>query len=425
MNLASPYRYALSTLFVAVAFAVFPSIIAAQQVALSLQRAMAQSQKPGSLLFPGVATIYCDEVPEGHTEKSPAVDCRGSGVPRRQVPKGRLKRDSDSWPTRIGFSRPDWTDVEGLPRSAAPKRWAIFGRPSRGSEWSTTVCWRLPQQVPEKQKTETVRVPDAKPAASDDEAQATQGPSSAAQPPSRYAERRFPKDLLRDQKAIWTSPLRIGRSDARWLVPIAAATAAMIATDRRASGELGDSKDLREVSRNISYLGSGYTMLGAAGTIYAIGRFTHNERATDVGLLGLRAVIDSAAAVGALKLATNRERPNMRRGDGRFWVGGKSFPSGHAAFSWALAAVIAQEYRDKPIVRFGAYGLATAVSLSRFTGRTHFPSDVLVGSTLGYLIGRYVVKQHNTPQSGHRSAVISPYLNRPTSTYGLAVSFRF
>src|SRR5437879_2340019 len=37
-----------------------------------------------------------------------------------------------------------------------------------------------------------------------------------------------------------------------------------------------------------------------------------------------------------------------------------------------------------------AYALATGVSAARVTGKSHFPSDVLVGSTMGWLIGRQV-----------------------------------
>jgi membrane-associated phospholipid phosphatase len=38
-----------------------------------------------------------------------------------------------------------------------------------------------------------------------------------------------------------------------------------------------------------------------------------------------------------------------------------------------------------------AYSLAAGVSITRVLGQEHFPSDVLVGSACGWLIGRYVV----------------------------------
>jgi hypothetical protein len=60
--------------------------------------------------------------------------------------------------------------------------------------------------------------------------------------------------------------------------------------------------------------------------------------------------------------------------------------------------VIAQEYgHHRPLVQFGVYGVATAVSLSRYTGQNHFLSDVLVGSAMGYGIGRYVYHKHHDP----------------------------
>jgi membrane-associated phospholipid phosphatase len=38
-----------------------------------------------------------------------------------------------------------------------------------------------------------------------------------------------------------------------------------------------------------------------------------------------------------------------------------------------------------------AYGGAGVIALSRIPVQAHFPSDVFVGATLGYVIGHYVV----------------------------------
>ncbi len=68
--------------------------------------------------------------------------------------------------------------------------------------------------------------------------------------------------------------------------------------------------------------------------------------------------------------------------------------------SWSIATVIAHEYPG-PLVKTAAYGLASAVSLSRISSRDHFPSDVVVGATFGYLIGRQVyAAHHNTELPG-------------------------
>ena len=45
------------------------------------------------------------------------------------------------------------------------------------------------------------------------------------------------------------------------------------------------------------------------------------------------------------------------------------------------------------------YGVASTVSVSRVLAREHFPSDVLVGSTLGWLVGGYVLN-HRSKEHG-------------------------
>ncbi len=214
-------------------------------------------------------------------------------------------------------------------------------------------------------------------------------------------EKRFFVNILADQRAIWTSPFHLRGSDAKWLAPLGLSTVALIATDRRTSGELvehGDNLNLLRISRDVSRLGSVYSTAGIAGAMYLSGRATHNERLRETGLLAGEALIDGELLGRALKTASQRQRPSVDHSSGEFFDGGSSFPSGHAISAWSLATVIAQEYgHRRPLVQIGAYGLATAVSLSRFTGRNHFLSDVLVGSAMGYGIGRYVYHKRHDP----------------------------
>jgi membrane-associated phospholipid phosphatase len=126
----------------------------------------------------------------------------------------------------------------------------------------------------------------------------------------------------------------------------------------------------------------------------AVGQFTHNDKTLETGQLTLRAVSHAALIVQVLKLASDRQRPDQGRGLGAFWGGGSSFPSGHSMSAWAFATVVAHQYPENRWLKVGSYSFATAVSLSRIGGLNHFPSDVLVGSSMGYLIGRYVVRHH-------------------------------
>lgn len=255
--------------------------------------------------------------------------------------------------------------------------------------------------------------------------------------PTPSLERRFLKNILRDQRAIWTSPLHLEKEDAKWLVPLDLSTAALIATDRLTADVLDDDRKRLNVSHAVSYLGSGYGAGGIAGAFYLIGRATHNARARETGLLGAEALIDSGIVAAVLKSSTQRPRPRAGRERGEFFEGGLSFPSGHTIAAWSLATVVANEYRDNRLVQISAYGLAAAVSVSRFTGRNHFLSDVLVGSAIGYGIGRYVYRTHHVSSQGgidgettkdNRSSsflLIVPRYDRRPRSYGITLAWTF
>lgn len=264
----------------------------------------------------------------------------------------------------------------------------------------------------------------------------TSTPPTPRPSPTPSLERKFLKNILRDQCAIWTSPLHLEKEDAKWLVPLGLSTAALIATDRRTADALGDNSTRLNVSHAISYVGSGYGAGGIAGAFYLIGRATHNARARETGLLGGEALIDSGIVAAVLKSSTQRPRPRAGRERGDFFDGGLSFPSGHTIAAWSLATVVANEYRDNRLVQISAYGLAAAVSVSRYTGRNHFLSDVLVGSAIGYGIGRYVYRTHHDPALGSTSQetprgpskllpLIIPRYERARRDYGVALVWSF
>jgi membrane-associated phospholipid phosphatase len=203
----------------------------------------------------------------------------------------------------------------------------------------------------------------------------------------RKTARRFGKD----QKEIYSAPFR--GPNLKWDALFLAGTGILIATDRQASRAMpGNHVD---ISRNISTAGL-YGTSAAAGILWFTGLATHNDRARETGALSAEALANAAPVYVGLQFLTGRERPIEGTGNGRFWRNNalsSSFPSGHALFTWSMASVIAHEY-PRPWVKWLAYGTATAVSLARFTGREHFPSDVAVGSLFGYLIGRHIFNAH-------------------------------
>ena len=234
-------------------------------------------------------------------------------------------------------------------------------------------------------------------------------------------------DIALDQAGIWTSPFRLKSRAAFWLVPFAGATAVGIHYDARAQRELGIDQTRIDASNNISLFGSTYVTIAEGGALYAVGRLTHNEHLAETGRLGTEAVINASLVAEALKLATNRERPDEGNGTGGFWPHGTrnfsdSFPSGHAIGSWALARVIAAEYPNK-LTQVSVYAFATVISVSRVTSKKHFPSDALVGSVFGYLIGGYVVRHHAAENVDSGFSFV-PVVDMSNHTYGASVQLR-
>jgi len=178
-------------------------------------------------------------------------------------------------------------------------------------------------------------------------------------------------------------------SNLKWELPILAATGVLIAEVDRPAANRIQSKSLQQTASQWSNVGLGIE-IGAAGLTYALGCAEHHSYLRDTGFKGLAAIGAAGTEDLVLKLTFNRQYPYTPNSIGKFWGGGKSFPSGHAATSFAFAAVVAHRYPKQKWTKWSAYALATGVSLSRYPAKKHFPSDILFGATLGYVTGTYL-----------------------------------
>jgi membrane-associated phospholipid phosphatase len=212
--------------------------------------------------------------------------------------------------------------------------------------------------------------------------------------------KKFVKNFLLDQKDIWTSPFHMKRSDAKWWLLFGTATGALIATDHWTSRQLPNTNDQARFSARVSNVGAAYTVIPVTAAFYLGGVLTDNAKARETGLLGAQALVDGLVVFEVLKLATQRQRPVDDGGHGQFFHGGDSFPSGHTMAAFALASVVAHEYRNKKMVPVIAYGLATLVGAARFSARKHFASDVVAAGAMGWFIGTYVVETNQDTARG-------------------------
>lgn len=206
------------------------------------------------------------------------------------------------------------------------------------------------------------------------------------------------RNIVYDQKTIWTSPFKARIEDLNWIVPLVGLTAGMINADAELSSRIDTTGTFSRHAGTISNAGLAAAVAGGGG-LYLLGKIRSDDRQRETGIVAGEAAINSVIVAEVLKVVSRRERPTDGTGQGRFFkgsVGNSSFPSLHAMATWSIASAVSHEYPG-PLTQTFTYGVATVVSLARVYGRDHFPSDVIAGATMGWLIGRQVYAAHHRP----------------------------
>jgi hypothetical protein len=131
-----------------------------------------------------------------------------------------------------------------------------------------------------------------------------------------------------------------------------------------------------------AYLGQSYTLFAVSAAVYAAGRIKAEPKVSHMGMDLLQAVAVSEGLTQVLKYSTRRERP-----DGSAKT---SFPSGHAADTFAFATALERHFGWKGAVP--AYIFASYVAISRLPANRHWLSDAVFGSSVGIIAGRTVTR---------------------------------
>jgi membrane-associated phospholipid phosphatase len=177
----------------------------------------------------------------------------------------------------------------------------------------------------------------------------------------------------------------------------AGALAAGAALDRRSFRFMTDHADNR-VLKGVTNIGNAVPWLALGGAALAA-LDGSDPRRSRTGYAAAEAGVVAALAATGLKYAVGRARPEAGLGTTSFSPGSTdkdhgSFPSRHAAVAWAVATPFAREYDAEWL-----YGVAALSNLGRVAGRSHWVSDTVGGSLLGYAIGRLFWEASRKPQS--------------------------
>lgn len=198
------------------------------------------------------------------------------------------------------------------------------------------------------------------------------------------------------------------------------ATVAITPFDGQTARKLQEQKfqssdDLQNTARELSFVGGPGPFLMGAG-FFVAGRLWRMPRLADAGLHMTEAVLLAASINGLGKGISGRALPNVnlsKPDDWQFFRGFHegngpfvSFPSGHAAASFAMATVLTGEVdRWRPglarIVGPVAYSGAGLVGLARMYQNVHWASDLPLAAAIGTWSGITILAR--TDPRRHRS----------------------
>ncbi len=136
-------------------------------------------------------------------------------------------------------------------------------------------------------------------------------------------------------------------------------------------------------------LGDGVVLVSLCAGLWGVGWFLRRQAYQRAGIDAFIAYGLAGVTVQLLKHLIGRPRPRFAHQESfdygpSLQIGFDAFPSGHTTASFAVSAVLARAF---PAWAWAWYGGAFFVGVSRVIRGSHFPTDVLAGAVLGFLIG--------------------------------------
>jgi len=167
-------------------------------------------------------------------------------------------------------------------------------------------------------------------------------------------------------------------------------------------------KSLAEIGNFYDKPGTLYFTAGLAGAMYGSGKLFNDQKLVQTTHLMVKSLIITGIFTTGLKVLIGRARPytadnphKFKPFNFKFNTDYMSMPSGHTSSIFAMMTVIAKQY-DSWYVKLPAYTFAVSVAFQRMNSRKHWGSDLIIGGTLGYLIGSAIVNKYGKNSYGYR-----------------------
>jgi membrane-associated phospholipid phosphatase len=202
-------------------------------------------------------------------------------------------------------------------------------------------------------------------------------------------------------------PIDVNSSDLMILAGALSLGTVVFANDRELMDFVQDHKT--ETTAQIATVGN---FLGREGQIplaagaYFVGAVMKNGKLKKIGLLAVASGLATQIVTEVFKNNFGRTRPNASDSPYDFFTGNKSFFSGHSSAAFSMATVIAEVYKDKPLVPYLAYGAAAVTAYARMHDNRHWASDVLAGAIAGHLITKILIRTLESSGKLNRSGII-------------------
>lgn len=228
-------------------------------------------------------------------------------------------------------------------------------------------------------------------------------------------------DFFKMGGKIISAPLHFDSGDILNLSLVAAATTGSFFLDN--TGRQWALHNRNSFNDNFFDFDNLSNMVIGAGVVgvYGFGLIHRNTKVRRIGLQLAEATFYATGVTYIFKTLAGRNRPFLNTGHKDFnpiqtKENNTSFPSGHTTIAFAFSTVMAHQI-DNIFWKVGWYSAATLVGALRVYHDKHWVSDIVLGSAIGYFIGRYVI--NNQPDKNDGAALTK----RNKTSYSLGMKY--